>query len=34
MKLAYFDDEASAVPFVWVRASLVFDPHSVAYFKR
>ena len=32
MKLAYFDDDAGAVPFVWVTAGLVLDPHSVAYF--
>ena len=32
MKLAYFDDDAGAVPFVWVTAGLVLDPHSFAYF--
>ena len=31
MELAYLDDYASLVPFVWVRASLVLDPHSVTY---
>lgn len=30
VKLAYVNDYASSVPFVWVRASLVLDPHSVA----
>ena len=32
VKLAYFDDDASLVPFVWVMVDLVLDPHSVAYF--
>ena len=32
MKLGYFDDDASAVPLVWVAAGLVLDPHSVTYF--
>ena len=31
VELAYLDDYASPVPFVWVRASLVLDLHSVAY---
>ena len=32
VKLPYFDDDASSVPFVWVLAGLVLDPHSVTYF--
>ena len=31
MKLAYFDDNACSIPFVWMTASLVLDPHSVTY---
>ena len=31
VKLADFNDYASPVPFVWVRASLVLDPHLVTY---
>ncbi len=31
MELAYFDDNASTVPFVWMMTGLVLDSHSVAF---
>ena len=34
MKLAYLYDRASLVPFLWMMASLVLDPHSVTYVLR
>ena len=29
MKLAHFNYSASPVPFVWVKTSLILDPHAI-----